>query len=1387
MVKNIKTHNLNDIQLKKDNFKNVIIKKNSLKNANLKGGFFGFNNNEKFIDKYISEEEKGLISLYFSTSSILKKIKISKKINEKIIKLLKLYYKTESMKDSSNINIYINEISTENLRVFTQKTIDTRNFINTDFLNINLNDIFDFFDSNIGSEKCKNHFINIYHEIVTRYVGDKYFKIHEKYNELLKNNKDFFEKVINFIKDRNNLYLFNINFIIIILYTYTSTRNLEKTDNIYFPKNYYEIIIKSFFEYIKKYGYPPMNKDFYSILRTLNKTEVDNLNKFDPSIKLSYIITHPSYTGKDVPIINKTRKRTPIQQTDNFYQTSNVEDSPSNPAHPHQVTPSLSSSSHSSKTSTSQSSKYPPSGSNKTSTSQSTKSSRRKFDTGLSMPMFNSFSSVNSTGLPNDFDGFGLNSPSNSTKSSRRKFDTGLPTPMFNSPSSGNSTGLPNDFDGFGLHNSNENLGMGYPINTSSSSINSSRRSPDTSSSSINSSRRSPNTSSSSINSSRRSPNTSGNSSRRSPFTPQTRSPSLAPSQNGSPVFIAQPPQPESDSPVFIAQPPQPESDSSTHSLVTAPSYTGSLHNSSKSSVGLDDVSLVTAPSYAGSLHNSSKSSVGLDDVSLVEQYSSISISSLFSSINDLHKSPSNYEGFVKLLKIINDNEEYGYRWKKFKYSNNNNYDLCDLNNNNTIISGCNDNIECQEYNKVTQKFRTYFVNYLNLSKNTYPSDQINPNNTGSNFYSTIVKNPLFNKISNLITTTKKQNIFKEVIISDSNSVLIANNKLKIYNLKFINQVLHVELSQDTTMKLQQLRLPKKTIFSTIYKASINNFKFAAKLSLCDNRKSKNSNKLYLEEIHLFDLVTKYAINKININLPIIYKTIQLNPNTSTVKKFGFVFEIFGQHTWLNYLDTVKNCDLGEDSTINCSISELYSGNCYMYIYDKDLKTDSSTYFNYLLNGFENIIISILSFWSVTKCLHRDTQMSNFLYKKLKKSTHDFNNYNIHGKKLYIKNLKCQWTLWDYGSCLPFLYENYFQPINKNNLKSYDDIHMSLYLYCNNILNEHICQTYTKELYNIFHNDKNLEPIQLKTIYYINIFIINQILSGKNEYHNNTNLFFEKMLYFIHKLNIIVNVKPEYIKKIQNIEQQLNDHNYNFDIDFILKEFNKPKDSHIVKFVDINITKKTNQFNKFFLNESKICLICGKFIYNYLWYKNDYQKDITRNTKNDNYKKYNYTNNIVLMVMKVIKQLKTEKFQNKKITISKFINNYDLFATTIHNLDTTSPNYYIGNEYIGNCWIRIKKIKDKNLKNIRGFLNEKNYNYLIQLFDINYKYIENKYIVKIPQLMEPQKYIDDIKSIYDLLNSDISYKHNYYIQYNDKFFVPYNDINYKLYTSLNKN
>ena len=50
----------------------------------IKGGIFGFNKKKSLINKYISKE-KGLIQSYFSTSDILKKIKISKIITKKLI------------------------------------------------------------------------------------------------------------------------------------------------------------------------------------------------------------------------------------------------------------------------------------------------------------------------------------------------------------------------------------------------------------------------------------------------------------------------------------------------------------------------------------------------------------------------------------------------------------------------------------------------------------------------------------------------------------------------------------------------------------------------------------------------------------------------------------------------------------------------------------------------------------------------------------------------------------------------------------------------------------------------------------------------------------------------------------------------------------------------------------------------------------------------------------------------------------------------------------------------------------------------------------------------------------------------------------------------------
>ena len=71
----------------------------------------------------------------------------------------------------------------------------------------------------------------------------------------------------------------------------------------YFPKNYYEIIIGSFINYIKIYGYPAMNKfDYYEKLKlTLTNNQIDQLNTFNKQ-KLSDIIFHPSFTKKPIVV-----------------------------------------------------------------------------------------------------------------------------------------------------------------------------------------------------------------------------------------------------------------------------------------------------------------------------------------------------------------------------------------------------------------------------------------------------------------------------------------------------------------------------------------------------------------------------------------------------------------------------------------------------------------------------------------------------------------------------------------------------------------------------------------------------------------------------------------------------------------------------------------------------------------------------------------------------------------------------------------------------------------------------------------------------------------------------------------------------------------------------
>ena len=242
----------------------MVLKKN--------GGVWPFAN--KKIKIYVNKN--GLINEFFSPStSISRKREVNIKINEKLISLMILYSNDRLTIHSSDITILVNNICEKNFNFFLNKIIQKKKFCNMHYINININKIY---NNTEIKEYAINHFINIFYNFALKYVGYKseIFKIHKRYYDILiKENKLFFNSIINFINERDS-YLFNINFIIILIYTYTHT-TLEYNNNNYFP-NHYMIIYKCFLKYISNYGYPSINNDFYAILRNKNDNEINNLN-----------------------------------------------------------------------------------------------------------------------------------------------------------------------------------------------------------------------------------------------------------------------------------------------------------------------------------------------------------------------------------------------------------------------------------------------------------------------------------------------------------------------------------------------------------------------------------------------------------------------------------------------------------------------------------------------------------------------------------------------------------------------------------------------------------------------------------------------------------------------------------------------------------------------------------------------------------------------------------------------------------------------------------------------------------------------------------------------------------------------------------------------------
>jgi hypothetical protein len=171
-----------------------------------------------------------------------------------------------------------------------------------------------------------------------------------------------------------------------------------------------------------------------------------------------------------------------------------------------------------------------------------------------------------------------------------------------------------------------------------------------------------------------------------------------------------------------------------------------------------------------------------------------------------------------------------------------------------------------------------------------------------------------------------------------------------------------------------------------------------------------NSNK---KEIKLLHTVSKFALYNINPNVPIIYKSYKLD-----IKDYNNI----AQKIYPNFHSSICNSagNKLENADAYCYMNEIFSGDARVFIrrfsHDPEL----------LLNGISNIIISILTFWSIGKKTHNDCHMGNFLYTKLKEpiTNNEFCEYNIYGKKIYVENLGFLWCSWDYGLAVDNITKN---------------------------------------------------------------------------------------------------------------------------------------------------------------------------------------------------------------------------------------------------------------------------------------------------------------------------------------------------------------------------
>lgn len=417
--------------------------------------------------------------------------------------------------------------------------------------------------------------------------------------------------------------------------------------------------------------------------------------------------------------------------------------------------------------------------------------------------------------------------------------------------------------------------------------------------------------------------------------------------------------------------------------------------------------------------------------------------------------------------------------------------------------------------------------------------------------------------------------------------------------------------------------------------------------------------------------------------------------------------------------------------------------------------------------------------------------MANFLY-KFKDSNKNFNKYIIHGNELYTSyHTKYIWTLWDYGTCMPFICEHYFK--NESIVYFYDDIHRSVFHYCVDLLHPNIIITYITNIYRLLNIETDdLSYYHYKMIYYIYINYINMLINyndaysklNENYYENVDRFFLELLVYIIRLPKItITNNHKSTINELNAMTTQRGVYTINTIVSRnIISSFKKikiksDKDKHIY---DVNTL---NKLKKYFYNETLTCLMCCKFLNIYFEKKKFfYQNSILNNpeaTINANsIRNYNIANNVVCMVVDVIDTFKKNTLFDK---VKGAINsNIDFFNTNIDKSLVASVNY-IGNNYIGKHWIKVDNRAGKLVINLAEIVPKHVFDEFKTEFERSKNTPrDNSYIVVLDKI-EQMKVFDYLNN-YSRFNSYIF--NYYYLSEDSKYYVTYDDIDYVLYNQI---